>query len=127
MILKRSANPCTGRDYLQRELCSNQQIKIQSNDDCFISTINGIEYFYWDFERQTSNLYHYLQVLVKFYERVGKKLPELWKDVMGSKPRQCAGSFRGGCQGVPSQVQHPSVRPCVLFNESWAMKFLCVL
>jgi len=40
--------------------------------------------------------------------------------VMGSPPRQCAGSFCIVCQEVSSQVQHLSVRPSALFAGSCA-------
>ncbi|GFU50285.1 transposable element Tcb2 transposase [Trichonephila clavipes] len=81
MILKRSTNPCPGRVHLHRDLCSNQQIKIQSKDDCwFFFNIHGTEFLYWVPEGQTINLYYYLHVLEIFHERIRKKLPELWKD-----------------------------------------------
>ncbi|GFV25471.1 hypothetical protein TNCV_1147411 [Trichonephila clavipes] len=40
------------------------------------------------------------------------------RQVMNSLSRQCAGSFRIVCQEVSCQVQHPNVRPSVLFTRS---------
>ncbi|GFX69236.1 hypothetical protein TNCV_3564121 [Trichonephila clavipes] len=44
--------------------------------------------------------------------------------VMGSPPRQWAGSFCIVYQEVHSQVQHPTVRASVLLAGSWALRLL---
>ncbi|GFV73880.1 hypothetical protein TNCV_2625831 [Trichonephila clavipes] len=84
---------------------------------------------YWDARRQmvknpshTVNqaYYFHVHVLARLLEKIRKKRPVLWKS-LGSTPRQCAASFCIECQQKSCQVQHPGIRPSVLFRVSWIL------
>ncbi|GFY09828.1 hypothetical protein TNCV_3697901 [Trichonephila clavipes] len=105
IVLKQTTNPCTRRTHLPTAIKAQmRKSKIPSND-CFFD-IHGIVCTFIGFpEHQTINQYHYLHILAdEFREKIRKKLPELEGQVMGSPPRQYAGSFHIICQEVSSQV-----------------------
>ena len=58
------------------------QIKIQSNDDCFFD-VHGIVHLNWVPEGQTVNQYYYLEVLAQLREKIRKKDPNCGKTSHG--------------------------------------------
>ncbi|GFX79010.1 hypothetical protein TNCV_3912971 [Trichonephila clavipes] len=80
---------------------SIEQIKITSNDDCFLD-IHGIVYLHWVPEGQTINPYHYLRFCLTPSKNKEVKIRIVEGQVVNSPSSQCNDPFRIVCLQVSS-------------------------